>query len=352
MSVQPERATITMYLRSPQLWWVYLGIRSNPAISRLIAGFDSAVFFEDPMQLQPVPSRQQLKCRYLLVCWDGLTDERPIEDARRALGPNVTLTLLVVGDYPSDLARRHDIQSLYAEGPLAFGEPSSSLDVSTSLALLRTRLKGVLKPVKNILQDRAHMASGIGMLCGKKRVVFCGSFGLARGLIGMLCNRYAIDTRLFADCDFYDEDPNPSLMDYRSHLRNDGIFLAGLYDERKINSLFFLSAAHLLGRACFLEKLRDDGMRVYANQFGAGKYVDVYSTPFYAQHVFLDFGSVVGTGNYPRLADLRYFGKTTVVVNLENDIETLLTMARGGMLESLFEAEWDLKAPRLRQLMQ
>lgn len=60
---------------------------------------------------------------------------------------------------------------------------------------------------------------------------------------------------------------------------------------------------------------------------------------------------MVGTGNYPRLADLRYFKKTTVEMTLTKQLDPLLNGARDGSLESIFKHEWSVKGPGLMQRM-
>jgi hypothetical protein len=87
------------------------------------------------------------------------------------------------------------------------------------------------------------------------------------------------------------------------------------------------------------------------NGYSTGRNINVYTTPFYSQHVFIDFGSIVGTGNYPRLVDLRYFKKEVVEVGLGGKIEKLVTLARTGKLEEHFEREWDLKSPEIQRSM-
>jgi len=167
----------------------------------------------------------------------------------------------------------------------------------------------------------------------------------------VFCRRYSVDPGLFESHQFFGHGPTPSLEKYAAYLHAEASMLADLYARQKINSHFFISCMQLLGRSYFIWRIRDAHLRLYLNEFANGSFVDVYSTPFYSQHVFLDFGSVVGEGNYPRLADLRYFKKTTVEMNVTKKLDVLLDAARRGALESLFEQEWNLKAPRLLQMM-
>jgi hypothetical protein len=167
----------------------------------------------------------------------------------------------------------------------------------------------------------------------------------------MFCERHSIDFSLFAKYEFYRNDPNPSLDNYRGYLRRDGLFLADLYDRSEINADFFLSAAHLLGREYFIENIRSAGLGIFVNGSSPGHNINVYTTPFYSQHVFIDFGSIAGTGNYPRLADLKYFKKTFVKIELGGALDDLLVLARAGTLEKHFEQEWELKYPQILQAM-
>ncbi|HEY3838828.1 MAG TPA: hypothetical protein VGL72_19770, partial [Bryobacteraceae bacterium] len=138
---------------------------------------------------------------------------------------------------------------------------------------------------------------------------------------------------------------------YRKYLRGNGLFLARLHDECIVEDAFFLSAFHFLGREYILERVRATGIDLFLNGFDSGINVNVYTTPFYRQHVFLDFGSAVGAGNYPRLADLRYFRKQVVQIDLSGELEQLLALARNGELEKHFERKWELKAPKLLKSM-
>ena len=123
--------------------------------------------------------------------------------------------------------------------------------------------------------------------------------------------------------EYYCNDSAPSLENYQGHLRSNGLLLAGLYRQSHIDSAFFRSSIRLLSREYFIEKIRSAGLDIFVNEGRTGNFIDVYTTPFYSQHVFLDFGSVVGPGNYPRLADLRYFEKNVVEIETKGEIEEL-----------------------------
>jgi hypothetical protein len=350
MGRRSGRAKISMYLRAPQIWWAYLALRSNPSIGRLIESCDRLIVFDDPARVPANAVDANGPVQYLMVFWDGLTDEAPCEAASSALRTG-DLRFFVVGDYSAVAKSQLDVQGLYADGPFDFTTNTAHFDPRTIALLLAVRLKALLIPLKNILQRSSNTSREIRLLLGKKQVVFCGSVGITARLISMFCRRYSVDPALFEGHQFFSHDPEASLEMYRAYLHDAALMLADLNDRQKINAHFFISCMQLLGRGYFIERIRDAGLPLYVNGFANGSFVDVYSTPFYSQHVFLDFGSVVGIGNYPRLADLRYFEKTTVEITLSKELDPLLAAARIGSLETLFEQEWNLKAPGLLKRM-
>lgn len=339
-----RKPIVRMLLRSPQMWWAYLGLRSNPALARAMQTAAHVILFDDPTRL---PRDRPAGTRYFLVCWDGLMDERPIEEARRALAADADLTVLVVGDFSSVCHEPTPILPLYSGGELQFHE-HPRFDLGTSKAILFARLRGLALPLKNLLQSGSR-SNILRLLFGPRQIVFCGSVGMTPPLIDMLCRRYSVDPALFAGHRFFSAEQ--SSEDGASCLAADGPFLAGLYDGDQIGRLFFLSAIHLLGREYCVARIRHPGLPLYVNRFADGRYIDVYSTPFYKQHVFLDFGSVVGSGNYPRIADLTWFGKTFLRIDLDDRLDRLLPLARSASLASLFEAEWSRKSPALLHAM-
>ena len=212
-------------------------------------------------------------------------------------------------------------------------------------------MKTWMMPLKNLFQARKSLPAGLDLLLGEKKVVFCGSYGTIPKVIAELCARHMVDRQLF-DGYRYDGDAQPrSLESHGECLIENGRFLADLLDRGKIPGRFLLSAVHLLGREYFIERIRLVKMPLFAHGYASGVNINVYSTPFYRQHVFLDFGSAVGEGNYPRLADLRYFKKEVVAFAIESDVETAADLARGGLLARSFEEEWMRKSPLLTEAM-
>ncbi len=343
-----RRATVSMFLHLPQVWWAYLGLRSNPSILSLLDGCDRLVVFDDVRRLPPDHANSRMRTRYLLLCWDGVLESRPIDEVKAAIGDQAALSIFAVGDYSGVPAKEHTVQPLYPAGPLRFTETEIRFNLRTRLLLIAARIRGLLRPLKNVLQKNSHAIQEIGLLCGKRRIVFCGSYGMSREIVAMLCNRHALDCSFFEQFDLYRDSANASFENYKEYLGKYGLFLATLYDSSRIDSLFFLASVRLLGRQYYIERIRHAKLPLYVNPFSSGSYVDVYSTPFYSQHIFLDFGSVVGTGNYPRLADLTYFKKQFVEFDLHHDVGTLLDLARRQSLDLLFDQEWQIKSPMLR----
>jgi hypothetical protein len=344
---------ISMYLGSSKYWWAYLALKSNPAIASAMAGRPGqAIIFDDPSRLSKASLKAGKQSKhYFYVLWDGATDGTAIDIAMSLLGAGVNLTTLVVGDFPSSLMENYKIQRLYAEGTLHFDVSPLSFDIRTMGVLFAARIKMILMPLKNILQSKSELRISTGLLVGKKRIVFCGSYGTTPAMLALFCERYSVDFQRFDGYKYYCEDLAPSVVTLEKYLRDDGRFLIDLYDRFEINVTFLLAAVHLLGREYFIEKIRSVGLDIFANGYATGINVNVYSTPFYSQHVFLDFSSVVGTGNYPRLADLQYFKKKFVEIGLTNDIDEVVAQARNGSLDAYFNRLWDLTAPRILHAM-
>lgn len=346
---------ISMYVRHPlHAWWAYLGIKSDPTIVAMIDDrFDRAIFFDDPLRL-PAPSRANQsggETKYFYIFWDGVSDERAIEDASLVVGRGADLIALVVGDFSRVSQKEYRFRALYRQGDLDFGGHQLRFDARTTAMLVRAKIRAAVIPLKNLSQCRGRFSESIGLLFGKKRVVFCGSFGTTPRLVEVLCDRHSVNRDVFKGYEYYCNDLAPSLENYKGYLRNNVLFLAGLHGQSLIDSAFLRSAIRLLGREYFIEKIRSAGFDIFVNEGHTGSFVDVYTTPFYSQHVFLDFGSVVGPGNYPRLADLRYFKKNVVEIEMTGEIEELLALAGSGMIEKHFERKWELKSPQIRRLM-
>lgn len=348
-----SKMKISMYLGSSKYWWAYLGIRSNPAVvSRMDCRFDRAVFFDHPSLIPLIQKNSKHNNQYFYVLWDGAADETNLEKVKRLLGPDAALTALVVGDYSSLLEEKYKIGNLYAEGALNFNEARVHFDTRTSAILFGAGIKTILMPLKNIFQSKSNRWEAIELLLGRRKVVFCGTYGITPKVLRSLCERHSIDFRLFELYEFYCNDPASSFENYKKYLRSNALFLSELYDRSKISATFFLSSLQLLAREYFLEKIRAAGLDLYTNEFTTGININVYTTPFYSQHVFIDFGSVVGSGNYPRLVDLQYFKKNFIEIGMVGEIDELLSAAHSGKLEEYFEQEWELKAPRLLKAME
>jgi hypothetical protein len=346
-----SHAKISMYLGQSKSWWAYLGIKCNSSIVPLIEGrFSRAIFFDDPAHMPPHTAGAR-RDKYFFIAWDGVSDQRWIEGIQLSLGSDADLTVLVVGDSSPAFCDKYNIQPLYPEGALKFTISPLRFEVRTAAILLGSSVKSLLMPLKNLAHNKGGLLQSIDLLLGGKKVVFCGAYGTDPVIVRSLCVRHSIESSLFEAYDFYSRDANPSLQTYQKYLRNDGLYLADLYDRLLTPAKFFLSMVHLLGREYFVEKIRASGLASFINGYATGTNINVYTTPFYAHHVFVDFGSVVGTGNYPRLADLQYFRKRFVQIELTGEIEEILTLARAGKIEEYFEREWELKSPHIRRLL-
>ena len=335
---------IGMYLGTSKDWWAYLGVRSNPCVVEAAGDAKRAIVFDDP-PLLPEKERGLSAAHYFFVVWDGVRKPEQIEKARAVANAGTNFTALVVGD----LSRADDdasVLSLYPAGKMQFDRVRPRFDLRTWAILFLARVKGWLMPLKNVRQAAGKRWATASLLFARPKVVFCGVYGLTPPAIAELCDRSSIDPGLAAQYESIWDGSAHNLESYRAHLRRSGLFLAGLYDESVIDGWFLQTAVHLLGREYFILKWRETGAGMFVHNYGGGN-INVYTTPFYRQHLFLDFGSTAGPGNYPRLADLSYFRKRYVSIDLRGEPEELAAAARNGELEHRFEAEWDRMAGRL-----
>ncbi|HWG17847.1 MAG TPA: hypothetical protein VN678_08295 [Acidobacteriaceae bacterium] len=339
---------ISMYLGTSKDWWAYLGLRSNPAIVKAVQGFDRVIFFDDP-RLLPAHTRTpgHGRTKYFFIFWDGMRDAAEMERMSPAVAPKADIVALAVGERSCSSQLDARVEGLYPEGPMRFDGAPLSLDVRSSAILAGARVKALLMPLKNVMQSKGRRRETAGLLFGRRRIVFCGSYGITPQAIAELCARGAVDIRLFEEYPYFSNIKDPSFESYRACLRKQGLFLAKLYDQAAINARFLRSALHLLGREYFIEKLRSVNAKAFVHGYNGGANINVYTTPWYRQHLFLDFGSTAGPGNYPRLADLQYFRKKFVAIDLTGETDELATVARNGELDQRFAAEWKRKAGQI-----
>jgi hypothetical protein len=355
-SERTPRLEISLRIPGAQIWWAYLAILSNPSI---VSKFDGrhvrAVFFDDSYLATLASNSTQAsehKCQYFYIFWNGLSNEKNLAKAKVLLGGHADLTALVVGDFSTISRTKYEVESLYASGELHFDRFPFRFDGTTTARLLVARTKSFLMPLKNIWKAKGHRRQSVALLLGERRVVFCGSYGTTHTSLAHLCDRRGIDFSLFQDYEFYSDNPVSSLDAYMKILITNGYFLTNLYDRGDIDKSFFISTVNLLGREYFVEKIRSVGLDSFVNGYVTGVNINVYTTPFYSQHVFMDYGSVVGSGNYPRLADLKYFKKRTIEIDMnKTGLEDLLMLARRGSLARHFEEMWELVAPQIFDLM-
>lgn len=337
-------------------WWAYLALRSHPALQRLGREAGTAILFDDPARLpssiaasQPVPGRQ-----FFYILWDGYLDATRLRQTRSVLGQQAPLTLLVVGEpgrISESLPAGLGIGPLFVEGELLFTVPLR-LDGRTRAILAGSRLRNLLMPAKNLVGGRlAALRAGVDLLLGSRRLVFCGSYGITPQVLQQLCARHDVEKHLLEGYSFLPAQLPAQLEALCANLDSNGAFLAALYRSHAINEAFFNSALQLLGRQYVLGRIAGQGWSLFANGYASGRNINVYTTPWYRQHVFLDFGSAVGPGNYPRLADLRYFRKTTVAIELLPDPPHAVQEALAGQLSSYFETRWLHYTADLQQLL-
>lgn len=331
-----------LHFDSSKMWWGWLGILSHPS---LLSGPEQyAVFFDNPDHV-PAEVAQRPSTRFFYTFWDGLQTEAPLVAARDRFGADASLTALVVAkcDLPPDTP--WDIRPLYPAGPMHFASPDDvQIEPASSIAIQKLKLKNLLMPLKNLTQPGVNKAEALGLLLGTGRIVFCGVYQPSREIYSQFSERHGADPALFVDRKLFLEDPDQSWANFLSYLERDGHDFADMLARGQINEEFFLTLVRVLQRAYFIERLKHESARLFTNGWTSGANINVYTTPFYRQHRFLDFGSMAGPGNYPRLADLSYFGKQTIALPPVHMNEVLRT----GKLADVFSSMWDSIAPSLR----
>ena len=339
------QARVSFHLGPSKLWWAWLGLRSNPALAKLLGeGCERAVLFDEIYRL-PVPARA--RTLYLFVLWDGVPDAAVLHRVLEAVGPDAPLQVLVVGAWGHLATPGFSLQTLFPAGPLSFAVRAPRLEMRSRLLLIGARLRSVAMPLKNLLAGRRALGRGVRLLLGQRQVVFCGSYGVTPRVQKALCVRYGVDPGLFAAW------PGAACGDESDpagggqSLRAAGRFLAELQGQGAMPDALFLALVHLLGRKHVLQRMAAAGLPLFVHGYGAGANINVYTSPWYRQHLFADFGSVVGEGNYPRLADLQFFRKDVVRIDLRVTLPEVLAAAADGTLDHHFDRVWDGVRERL-----
>jgi hypothetical protein len=343
------RSRISMYLGSSKFWWAYLGLLSNPALREAMRGdFDRAVLFDDVERLvEAIDAQENSQDHFFFVFWDGLQNAEPLREARDILAIGTQLSAVYVGTNHLSSETACDVWSLYPDGPLTFAEGNLNLDERTSQLIRWLKIKHLLIPVKNFAGHFHNFTAQLALVFGPRRVVFCGTYGTPSIILASLCERYGVSEQLL---DTYPKHTNgDKIGDLATsvYIERCGLFLASLMDTGQIESYFFSACMQLLGRAYLLACIEKSGIPHYIHGYTEGVNVNVYTTPFYRQHLFVDFGSVVGSGNYPRLADLRYFKKHYISVCIAREKPNILELAREGRLKEYFEREWKVLEERI-----
>ncbi len=340
-----------MYLGASKYWWAYLALKSNPSLlPSLEENTKRAIFFDDPSRVSLKREAAQLgSTRLFFILWDGILDAATLQRVASLAESSRGMVLLTVGDQLRIPINRFPVRDLFAQGQLNFDGPSLPLDRRTRLTLMLSRVRNLLMPLKNMSQ--AGVGSGLDLLFGMRRLVFCGSYGIVPEVLRQLCERHDVDTSHFRQFRFYTQPVNADADVYEDYLREAGRHFAHLFQKSILDANFLFSAAHVLGREYCLRQMSSAGLPLFCNGYATGVNINVYTTPFYAQHVFPDFGSAVGTGNYPRLADLTYYRKKTVPLDMTGDLRELAEAAANGLLDEYFHHRWRLYEPALKRAL-
>ena len=331
--------SISLHLRGSKLWWAFLALRSNLDLASDLQSHAAVVLFDEASAFPRLQAQRPVRTEYCFVLWDGYITDADLASLRTRLLAGNTLQLLCVGDPGRVQPGPFSVRSFFAAGPLQFHAPVP-LDLRSRLQLALARLKALTMPLKNLRQQSSDWRAGIALLFGKKQLVFCGSHGLNPKVLYQLSERHNVDPSLLRDVE---DDSQAAELPHELHedlLRRNGLRLAELFREGKIEEIFFTSAVHLLFRDFVLRRVRAAGLPLYSNAYASGRNINVYTTPFYRQHAFLDFGSVVGDGNYPRRADLLYYRKQMVVFALQASSDGLWQAAADGRLPAFFDELW------------
>ena len=338
-----------MHLGFSKYWWAYLALRSNPTLLISLEPASEVVLFDNVAHLAGRnPADYGPRFCVLCILWDGVADAPTVRLLQRWAAQGVRTGLLTVGlpvvsDYGGLRA-----SSLYCEGPQDFTAGHPRFHARTLARIAASKGRNLLMPLKNLRQPAGGFLAAIALLRGRCRVVFCGSYGLNPKVLHELCKRHHVAPSNFEDYPFLtgaEDSSDPGT--YAAHLCRGGQFLARHLDNQTIPEAFFFSALHLLGRQFHLRQIELAHLPAFVNGYDTGANVNLYTTPWYRQHVFVDFGSAVGPGNYPRLADLRYYKKCTVEIEAVPRTAAARTAARDGMLDTLFLHQWQTHAPRL-----
>ena len=338
--------SLHMNLGGSKAWWAFLALRSNPALAAHLNAAETAVLFDSATDLARLQRQRSTRTLYAYVLWDGYTTQADLDVLEGTLSASNSLEVLCVGDPNRLQACRYPVWSLFVPGELRFDAPLLfGSDSRRQLAI--ARLKALSMPFKNLRQQGSATRAGVDLLFGKKRLVFCGSHGLNPKVLYQLSQRHGVNPESLRDFedDTYTQDV--SLEVYASSLNRQGLRLGELYGSGQVDDIFFTSAMHLLFRDYILRRIRAEGLPLYSNGYASGRNINVYTTPFYRQHAFLDFGSVVGDGNYPRRADLLYYRKQVVAVALDAGVQEYMRAAQERRLFARFEAHWEWNRPQI-----
>ncbi|MFC6644865.1 hypothetical protein ACFQBQ_04520 [Granulicella cerasi] len=330
---------VSLLLRSPRLWWAYLALISNAPLMESLRCYDQVVCFDHPHQLSAEQLATTQRTKFLLIFWDGISDDQQLAEFTGSFPRTLDVDCVLVGDNGATSPHRFATHNLYAEGTFSFCPKSLRLDAPTRKQLRQTHMKSWLVPVKNVLKRSGSLSEALSLLFGARRVVFCGGYGLDKGVLGMFADRYRSKTSVLMTRCWSTGIQHESREAYVAHYGDDLLALQQAYASGEITAPCLAACVRLLDREYCIRHLQHTKVPFFVNQFGQ-KYIDVYTTPFYKQHIFLDFGSTVGNGNYPRRADLSYYGKTMIEVPLMDSAEAISQSIVDGSHTSRLHELW------------
>lgn len=247
-----------------------------------------------------------------VILWDGFNSFIELKEALPDLIDNRCRFLVVGRIYDQLTAYPPDTLPLFDEKLVPFDRTTGELRghayrAALVAAAIRTRFRWARNTVLDFTRHKR--------LCSSPLIVFCG---LVRPPQSALTDyaRGAEDQALFqacsglSNCALGDRTSVYSLIAsvYRAIER---YITSGAPSAAKIGCAYALvNALHRIGTiASIIDRVPD----IFLSEFGRNPHIDPYDTPYYSQHLYLDFGSSRGPDAvYPRSIDLMRNSKNHV----------------------------------------
>lgn len=338
---------VVLLLSGPQLWWAYLAVLSNPLV-RTFAECDRIVCTDSVETLEQRLKQNSARTKHILIFWDGIQPCSQLPPGLPELCRKHSVTALVVG--ADQCAQFVDVHPLYAEGLYHFDPAAIRFDAESTGRIRKAKLRNRLTPVRNILKRSGSLKEALQLAFGKRQLVFCGGYGLTPKLIDMLGRRYGTAPEPMHSHTWSTQHQPASPQEFAQHFHQDLALLHSSFQQGQLPPDFFVAAVRLLDRGYFIQQIRFAKLPLYTNQF-SDHFIDVYSTPFYRQHIFLEFGSTISAANYPRLADLSYFQKQTLRVDLPHQANAIAQSIGSGAHQAQLQQKWTALAQQIAQVM-